>query len=74
MKRFLRAMGYLGVWFLVTLTCAVIGAWWPMRNVDEAGAGDGMGIVMYGALGLFIGALVGILVVGHLHNVRARKR
>jgi len=35
--------------------------WWPVRNVDAPWAGDGIGIILFGALGLLIGTVAGII-------------
>jgi hypothetical protein len=57
----LKALACLGAWIAFTLACGAFGAWWPVRDVDEPWAGDGIGIVMYGALGLMFGAVVGTI-------------
>src|SRR5262249_27996902 len=44
MARFLRAIGYLALCVLTTLTGGIAGAWWPVRDTSEPSAGDGLGM------------------------------
>jgi hypothetical protein len=73
MARLLRALGYLGVWLLTTLVCAAVGVWWPVRSVAKPWAGDGIGMMMFGVVGLVIGGFLGLFAVAYLHNRRARR-
>jgi hypothetical protein len=56
---------------LITITGGIAGAWWPVRDVSEPWAGDGIGMLLFGALGLFVGAMLGLIAVG-MFGARAR--
>lgn len=73
MRVFLRALAYLGTWLLVTLACAIAGVWWAAHDAPES-AGAGIGALIYGGLGLMVGAMLGILTIGYLHNLRERRK
>lgn len=57
------------VYFLILLFCTVfgggIGAWLPARGTEgdtgAAGVADGMQMIMFGTLGLFVGFFIGLL-------------
>jgi hypothetical protein len=73
MKRSLRICSYVAVWLLCTLAGGSFGAWWPIRDVAVPWTGDGIGILVFGILGLIAGALLGILIVATLASAHYRQ-
>lgn len=75
MRKFLAALVYLALWLLITLTGGTIGAWWPISGVAEPWAGDGIGVLIFGFLGLLVGGMVGyVLVLFVISRRRATSR
>jgi len=60
MSKFLALLRYLALYLLITLTGGAIGAWWSIRSVSEAWGGDGIGVLIFGFLGILVGAMVGV--------------
>ena len=70
----LRAILYVCVWALVTFSCGVIASLLPVINVREPWAGDGIGMMIYGMFGLFIGAVVGVFAASYVaHKLSVRR-
>jgi Na+/H+ antiporter NhaA len=70
----LRALLYVCVWALVTFSCAVIASLFPVINVREPWAGDGIGMMIYGMFGLLIGAVIGVFAASYLaHKLSLRR-
>lgn len=66
MAKFQKIIICIIIWFSFTLFWGYIGAEWSVRDVPQGvklWAGDGIGILLYGTIGLFYGALGGLLVV-----------
>lgn len=74
MRKLLAVLPYLTLWLLVTFTGGLIGAWWPIRNIDEPWVGDGFGVMLFGVLGLFVGAIAGMVLVIGILRFRATSR
>jgi hypothetical protein len=71
---FLRSVLYLFVWAFVTLACGLIAAYLPIIGVREPWAGDGIGMMFSGMLGLVIGAAVGMFAVRYVAHKLAKHR
>jgi len=63
MSKFLALLRYLALYLLITLTGGAIGAWWSIRSVSEPWGGDGIGVRIFGFLGILVGAMVGYMLV-----------
>lgn len=63
-------MKYFFFWLFITLAGGYIGSEWAIKDVpkgQELWAGDGIGILLYGALGSFYGAVIATAaILGHL--------
>jgi hypothetical protein len=71
---FLRALVLSVLWVGVVLTFVLAGMWWPVRNVPEPWAGDGIGMILYGLVGFVFGAIVASIVVSRVSYGLARRR
>ena len=63
--RILKVLTSVAPWFGTVLLGGYIGSEWPLRGVpqEEIGPGEGIGMMLFGGFGMFVGALVGLVVV-----------
>ncbi|HEY5812619.1 MAG TPA: hypothetical protein VIT23_08195 [Terrimicrobiaceae bacterium] len=75
MRNFARTFGYAVMWLAFTVLCGYLGSWWPIRNVppQDLWAGDGIGMMLFGSIGLLVGGVLGLLGLAALAVFRRRK-
>ena len=64
LRRFASVLKFLAVWVGIALTCGILGALWPILTTPRSwdGPGLGIGIYIFGGLGLLLGTGVGAVV------------
>lgn len=70
----LRGVFYVCVWTLVTLSCGLLGAVWPVSDAVQPGPGAGFAVLVHGLFGLCLGAGVGLIAVGSLSKLLSARR
>jgi hypothetical protein len=73
MSRLLRFVAYVAAWLIITISGGLLGTWWPIRNVPEPWAGDGIGVLVFGFVGLLAGAVFGVFALGAFAVARSRR-
>ena len=65
MSKSQKVISCIAIWLISTLMGGCIGSKWAWRDIPsgESGVGDGIGLLLYGGLGLFYGAVVGLIIV-----------
>jgi hypothetical protein len=64
LRRLTSVLKFLGLWVGITLTCGILGVLWPILTTPRSwdGPGLGIGIYIFGGLGLLLGTCVGAVV------------
>ena len=64
LRRLSSALKFLAVWAGTALLCGILGALWPVLTTPRSwdGPGLGIGIFIFGGLGLLLGTGVGAVV------------
>ena len=64
LRRFASVLKYLAVWAGIALICGILGALWPILTSPRPSKdlGLGIGICIFGGLGLLVGTGVGAVI------------
>lgn len=75
MSKPVRILRYVSVWLAFTGACGYFGTWWPIRSAQpqDIWAGDGIGILLFGSVGLAVGGVVGVVGLVTFAIVRSRR-
>ena len=77
MRKLTRVIAYVAAWLTITLVCGILGAWWPIHDIwdwSRLSDGDGIGVLIFGALGLWFGGLFAFFVVSAFARSLTRRR